>query len=315
MAVDTERFLERARIGKRESKNLEFKEQFDPSVEGEWIELLKDFVAIANTGGGVVVVGAANDGTPSGVDVSEVLDLDSAQIGDKLFRYVGENFDDFEVLDVQRYGVSVAAIVIGETVASPLVFGKPGNYTNAAGKQKTAFAKGTVYFRHGAKSEPATGADLRGFIERRLQAIRDEWLGGIKNVITAPEGAEMAVIERTFDKEGQPTRIRVTTDEDAPIYGRIDPDETHPYRQTDLIPVVNKKLPGKKEINTHDMLSVRRTHDIDEKSRPDFVHQPKFASPQYSEAFADWMVGEFKKDADFFQKARDRYYRIQHTTS
>jgi hypothetical protein len=88
--------LDRARLGRRELWYLEFKEQFDPSVEGEWIEMVKDFAAIANTGGGVVVVGARNDGEPSRADLRSVLDLDGARIADKVFRYTGEHWAGFE---------------------------------------------------------------------------------------------------------------------------------------------------------------------------------------------------------------------------
>jgi hypothetical protein len=37
--------------------NVEFKEQFDTGDDGGWLELTKDFAAIANIGGGVIVVG------------------------------------------------------------------------------------------------------------------------------------------------------------------------------------------------------------------------------------------------------------------
>ena len=46
-------------------------------------------------------------------------------------------------------------------------------------KQKTAFSAGTVYFRHGAKSEPGTSEDLRASLERELDRIRSSWLDGI----------------------------------------------------------------------------------------------------------------------------------------
>jgi hypothetical protein len=195
---------------------------------------------------------------------------------------------------------------------APLVFMQPGNYTNPEGKQKTAFARGAVYVRHGAKSEPATSADLEAFIERRLDEIRQKWLGGIKRVIAAPGEAEIVAIQRTETAEGGP-RIRITTDESAPLYGRISADETHPYRQTELISEVNKKLPGKTTVKTHDMLSVRRAHSIDHETHPDFVYQPRFAAPQYSDAFVDWIVGQYGRDKQFFRKARDDCYRIQHS--
>jgi hypothetical protein len=313
MALELDRFLERAAEAKRESKYVEFKEQFDLSVEGERIELLKDFVAIANSGGGVVIVGVANDSSPSGADVQAVLALDGAKIGDKLARYTGDNFDEFEVHEMRRRGKRAAAIIVGAVAAAPLVFQQQGSYMNPQGRPKTAFHRGAVYFRHGAKSEPATSDDLRVFIERRLDLVRNSWLGGIKRVISAPRGSEIVAIQRTRDEEGEPNRIRITTDEDAPVYGRIDPDDTHPHRQTELIAEVNKKLPRETTINSYDVQAVRRVHEIDPKTRPDFAHQGKFdLAPQYSDELVDWLVEQHRRDDQFFARARAEYANLMH---
>jgi hypothetical protein len=104
MAADVDVLLARAREAKRESRRVEFKEQFNPAEESEWIELIKDFAALANSGGGVIIVGLRNNGTMLGADVQPVLDLDGAVICDKLRSYVGEDFDDFEISEVTRGG-------------------------------------------------------------------------------------------------------------------------------------------------------------------------------------------------------------------
>jgi hypothetical protein len=60
-------------------------------------------------------------------------------------------------------------------------------------------------------------------------------------------------------------------------------------------------------VNAFDVLSVRRVHAVSEDTRPEFVHVPKFGSPQYSDAFVDWVVGEHEHDAKFFSKAKASY--------
>lgn len=50
-------FIRKALATKRESKHVEFKQTFNPSLPGEWCELIKDIVAIANSGGGIIVFG------------------------------------------------------------------------------------------------------------------------------------------------------------------------------------------------------------------------------------------------------------------
>jgi hypothetical protein len=39
-----------------ETQSVDFKRQFDPSSSAEWCELTKDLVAMANSGGGVILV-------------------------------------------------------------------------------------------------------------------------------------------------------------------------------------------------------------------------------------------------------------------
>jgi hypothetical protein len=37
------------------------------------------------------------------------------------------------------------------------------------------------------------------------------------------------------------------------------------------------------------------------------VHVPKFGSPQYSDAFVDWLLAEDERDPEFFAKAKTVY--------
>jgi hypothetical protein len=38
-----------------------------------------------------------------------------------------------------------------------------------------------------------------------------------------------------------------------------------------------------------------------------YYYKGKYGSPQYSEAFVDWMVNEYKRSPDFFERARNRF--------
>ncbi len=162
---------------KRESKRIDFKERFDTQAAGEWCEIIKDIVAMANSGGGAILFGADNKGRATGEDVSGVVSLDPAIVTDKVHSYTETQFGDFEIIEGHKGKKSVAAIIVGAT-AIPIVFTKAGTYAVEGGRQKAAFAKGTVYFRHGAKSEPASRDDLAEVIERRLAEVRKEWIGG-----------------------------------------------------------------------------------------------------------------------------------------
>jgi hypothetical protein len=178
-----------------------------------------------------------------------------------------------------------------------LVFIRPGNYVADNGKQKTAFSTGGIYFRHGAKSEPCTPSDLRHYIQAAISTERSRWMKGIRQVVEAPKGTEVAVIERSrADAEGKATRVRLTNDPDAPVFG--------PHRLSGVVELLNKRLAGRVKVNQHDILCVRQAHDIDEKSHSEFAYKPKYDSMHYSDSFLEWLDAQHMKDPEFFQKAR-----------
>jgi hypothetical protein len=287
--ADTSRFLSRAEEAKRSSKRVELRDGFDSGTDGAWIELVRDLAAMANSGGGVIVL----DGVP---------ELEEEQLHEQLEQYTEPEFEAFQLEHITRAGRPAVAVVV-EGAVNPLVFARSGRY----GADRVAFARGGLYFRHGAKSEPATGADVRDFIKRQLDETRALWLANIRRVMHAPGHAEIAVVETAErDEEGRPTLIRLTTDPHAPLYGQVDPDQSHPYRQKEVIREVNARRDGQ-PVNAFDVLSVRRVYSISEESRPEFVHVPKFGSPQYSDAFVDWLVGESERDPEFFSRAKTKY--------
>jgi hypothetical protein len=281
-------FLSRAENATRSSKRVALRETVD------YVELVRDIAAMANSGGGVIVL----DG---------VAGVDEELVHEQLERYAEPDFEGFTVDAVTRGGRPSAAVVVDEVRNTPLVFVRQGRYRDTGGVEHVAFARGGLYFRHGSKSEPATGDDVRDFIRRQLEATRTQWLANIRQVMHAPDGAEVAVVETAErDEEGRPTFIRLTTDPHAPLYGQVDPDQSHPYRQKEVIREVNVRL-GEGTVNAFDVLSVRRVHAISEATRPEFVHVPKFGSPQYSDAFVDWLAAEYERDPEFFANAKARY--------
>ncbi len=177
-----------------ETAQIEFKRKFDPNQAGEYLEIIKDIVAMANSGGGIILFGVDDNGVPvPDFDVDAVLGIDPADITDKLYKYTGYKFGGFEIREANKNGVRVVAFVIHE-VDTPMVFSKPGTYSAGNGKkQNRAFSRGTVYFRHGAKSEPAVREDLQQWLQRAKQAARDELLKRISVVATLPEGLPIQI--------------------------------------------------------------------------------------------------------------------------
>src|SRR5262249_38542262 len=158
-----------------------------------------------------------------------------------------------------------------------------------------AFSKGMVYFRHGPKSEPGTSEDLRAAIDRELDRIRGSWLDGIKKVVTAPVGATISVLPAEVKLSGAElaSGVRLGNDESAPAFKPVRTDLLYPYRQKELVARINKLLGGAK-ITAHDAHCVRKAHRVD--TQPNYYYKPRFSSPQYSEAFAQWIVEQYRTD-------------------
>jgi hypothetical protein len=280
----TNRFLDRAAKATRSSKRVALRDAVD------YVELVRDVAAMANSGGGIIVLNA-------------IAGLDEELLHERLGEYSEPEFEGISVEPLSRNGRPSTAVVVEGVRNAPLVFTQTGRLDG----DHVAFVRGGLYFRHGARSEAATGEDVRDFIRRQLEATRTQWLANIRQVMHAPDGAEVAVIETAErDDEGRPTLIRLTTDPHAPLYGQVDPDQSHPYRQKEVIREVNKQL-GDGTVNAFDVLSVRRVHAISEDTRPEFVHVPKFGSPQYSDAFVDWLVAEREREPQFFERAKKSY--------
>jgi len=182
--------IHKALTAKRESKYIEFKHGFDIDSPREWCEVIKDVVAMANSGGGIIVFGLDNHGSPSGVSVSTLVHLDPADIGNKIAKYTGPTDLEFEIRELtKKKQTLIGFLVHGSGI--PVIFEKPGTYDVGGGRQHSAFSAGMLYFRHGAKSEPGTSDDVRRVIERQLEFIRKSWLKGVRKIVQAPHGSQI----------------------------------------------------------------------------------------------------------------------------
>ncbi|MGC4072218.1 MAG: ATP-binding protein [Nibricoccus sp.] len=190
--MDTD-LLNKALTATKESRSIEFKEQFDPDSRPQWLEIIKDIVAIANSGGGVLLFGINDDGDLSGADLSKVAKLDPAVIADKVSAVTGRTDLVAEVHLLKKSNVQLVAFSIQPALV-PFVFEKAGAYDPAKGEKAQAFAKGTLYFRHGAKSEPASAADITSAFEKYIRREKRFWMSNLRKVTTAPAGSVMIAV-------------------------------------------------------------------------------------------------------------------------
>lgn len=307
MARTRDELVALGRTATKESKQIDFKSECDPTAPGALLELIKDIVAMANSGGGAIVIGLDDVGTPTCVDVSAFLALDLAKISDLVLKMTGDEVDGLEVIADSKNGNNIAIVHVPPRSGAPLVFEKSGNYVSSSGKSKCAFPQGTVYFRHGAKSEPARTSDLVAYIRREVSTQRKEIMKNVKRVTAAPAGSQVLVAPPRSSRATAATvtgAVRVVTGNEVPAVGLVDPSTTHPYRQTELIKQLENRL-GRRVAGSYQLQSVRKVHGIDTDRKPEFIYKPAWSSAQYSDAYVEWLARNFESDETFFDDAVD----------
>lgn len=301
--MDKNSLLQLASVEPSENEHLDFKREFSPEKKAAfWAEVVKDIVAFANTKGGVLVFGIEDDGSVSTFDCSALMALDQATLVDQVRKYTDVNHKGLYISEVIREKKSFPCIVV-EPIGVPLVFTKVGTYETEPGKQKNAFSVGTIYVRHGSKSEPCTRADLQHWIDAELDNQREQWLGNIRKVVEAEPGATVVVLSPSSLPTASP--VRLTSDPTAPVVRLQKLSDEYPFRQSDVINSVNRRLAGAASINNHDIQTIKFHLAVNPNDTPQYIHKPHdMASPQYTAAFIDLIVTSYEKDNSFFLRCR-----------
>jgi hypothetical protein len=220
-----------------------------------------------------------------------------------------QDFADFEVIEAEKDGHSVAIFLINPP-DSPLVFEKPGTYPVANNRQQTAFSQGTVYFRHGAKSERGTTDDLRKFIAKRVREMQDQLVKGMRRISEAPRGSQLHVVPQGTARAGLDgaVAVRMTLNPDAQGVIAVDRHEIFPYRQKDVVERLKKALPAGMVPNTYDLQAINKVYKIAQDKNLSW--KPDFSSRQYSEAFVEWIVDKISNEKEFLKATRRRFRKV-----
>jgi len=229
-------------IEEGESDRVDFKESFNKS-QIAWLDIIKDIVAMANSGGGIIVFGIDDEGYSTDFNGKDMLEIDPASITDKIFSFTGVHFSKFKIYGTSHESNIIAVIEIGLTPI-PIVFSHPGNYQHQGERQKSVFGIGSLYFRHGAKSEPCTSEDLSNFLNREINRTKESWLSGIRQVVEAPNDSRILVVPISSVNQSVETQpIRIVDDPSAPVL-RIDEKEyfeLYPFGYHELIEALQNR--------------------------------------------------------------------------
>lgn len=201
-----QKIIELAETTIKETRQVDFKESFDPTSATDWSNIVKDIIAMANSGGGVLIFGVTDDGQASSFDKDTILNLDPATISDKIFSYTNENFSEFKIKKIRIKNKDFGSILISEA-ETPIAFTRNGAHTVVRNKQRPIFLKGTLYFRHGAKSEPADTSDLKRAIDRIINKTRKSWFDGVRKISNIGASDEIIVSKKNPALQGQPLTL------------------------------------------------------------------------------------------------------------
>jgi hypothetical protein len=261
--------------------------QFDSVDEAHWFDLVRDLVALANSGGGILRLSVGQQR------------ISRSAITDRLAKYAEQITFRLKHTPLTAGAIDCIAEIEVAAADYPIGFRRsaPPGATNRLSYNESAFSTGVFYFRHGEQSMPGTSADLKAFFERKLASLRRGWMREIRRVLSSHDTP--APRERTSDSTNlQP--VRIVTDPDAPALQPQDVDRLYPWRQKDLLMELNFRL-GKRMLTTYDIQAIRRQHALDE--HPEFVFHLPGAGRRYSPAIADWVMAQYAADPEFFAKA------------
>jgi hypothetical protein len=172
-----------------EGRNLDYKLTFDPDDARAKTALVKDLVAMANSGGGRIVFGRDETSIP-GIPPKLAEALDGAKILDYVERYVEKGLIHLRHIQKELPQGNVLLTLIVEPASYPVVMKRDGNWSGFSSKNDRAlFRRGDVWVRHGSKTERISQADMRAFIQAAYDSGVERVLSAARIVRQAGPGA------------------------------------------------------------------------------------------------------------------------------
>lgn len=232
-----------------ERPGLDYKSVCNLRDNGDRVEIAKDIGAM-QIRGGYIVIGADNDGQPTGqVTPTHAQLFDQAALQGKIGKYQAQGFE------VRSKALELDATLFGLICVLPhpdgwAPFRIDGFYRDNHGKEKQAFRAGDVFARHGTSSEPWNESDVRLIREEIRRQERD----AARNELEAAMTAAQAANERAAQTASAPAKA---------LSWALDPETltdaiVEQIRADDDIPVISLLKTGPRDATA---LAVAGAHD------------------------------------------------------
>lgn len=193
-----------------EGSNQDLKKSCDFRNPKAKLSLVKDIVAIANSGGGQIIFGRT-ELEITGLDTDELSSLDSAKMADLVDNYIAPfTVRLSHTVEEPLRGKHILILQIQAT-ETPLVISRDGIWIPPGKKyEEFVLRMGEVWLRHSSKNERATSEDLRSWINAARSAERAAILERVGMLVNLPEGSDLRVIASTGSPIETPSQLLQT---------------------------------------------------------------------------------------------------------
>lgn len=172
---------ERGYLKKRESSDLEYKENFHRG--DDTLKYIKTLVGMANNKGGMIVFGVKNSPhVPVGMTNAKFMEMDPSELETQIREHFSPAIDwtmTTEIYDGKTFGI----IVVKEASTKPVV----------CSKSKTGILReGAIYFRYRGETREIGYPELHKLIETEKEKERILWISHIQKIaMIGPANVEL----------------------------------------------------------------------------------------------------------------------------
>lgn len=219
---------------RRETADLDFKFTLDISRVSDFVEIAKDFFAMANFGGGYILFGFFEKETGSYelLGLTKNFHVDQASLQEKFNSFSNEpitlHYREFE-RDIEGTEKKFATIYVPPSTLI-LKPSKDGVYTDKKGRIRRVFSKGDIFIRRGTQSIKASFDEMKYIEKRALEEQKLAILSGEPDVINENLFSNIFFVSRIPDK----IHCFKVKDEQMFNYQAIDSDLAY-YKPNDVV--------------------------------------------------------------------------------